>query len=454
MFHQYCITDSRYVVFVSILIKKCVINISFECFILVAGCPLSLSQLWQKLWSIVRAFNLFPSIPPSTDEHQLRNQRISTRIFIILLTLSLTVLILYTSLVNVTKTTDINSPTIIQYSQLYSTYPQTLECTCTDISIDYDKFIQVNYTLHQICTSIFVQDNWISYLADHNIVLTFDFDDFRHSGTFIFQGLSTFCQLSNQTVSNRLTQFYSSQYVSASVTPLLVLQSQSQAFVSQFISSMTNDFSLSILTIRKTTQSNGLFSGQLTNFNLTEQSDNFVVSHSLSYGNCNCALSATCSYEFPIYDPTNSFVIFSVPGIYIGCYIIEGLLQSNLECFYNETCINQIQSYFTQYLSMNLTTLDTSLLVRFHMNSTIEELVDKLMVEKWNNATIYDGYYNECQPSKCSYSYQGKNDLIYIITTVIGLVGGLITVLKLIVPRLIKLIRRKKEQRRPEAGKL
>ncbi|CAF1255155.1 unnamed protein product, partial [Adineta steineri] len=50
------------------------------------------------------------------------------------------------------------------------------------------------------------------------------------------------------------------------------------------------------------------------------------------------------------------------------------------------------------------------------------------------------GYYNECQPSKCSYSYETKNSAIYIITTVIGLVGGLITVLKLIVPRAVRLI--------------
>ncbi|CAF3502101.1 unnamed protein product, partial [Adineta steineri] len=55
------------------------------------------------------------------------------------------------------------------------------------------------------------------------------------------------------------------------------------------------------------------------------------------------------------------------------------------------------------------------------MNSTIQELVDQLMVEEWNSSTIYDGYYNECQPSKCSYSYETKNGLIYIITTVIGL---------------------------------
>ncbi|CAF1412367.1 unnamed protein product [Adineta steineri] len=452
MFHHHSINDSRS--FVSLNpYKNFVINVSFDCFILVAGCPLSLSQLWQKLWSIVRDFNLFPSIPPSTDEYQLRNQRISTRIFTILLTLSLTILISYISFINVTKIIYINSPTILQYSQLYLTYPQTLECPCTDISIGYDKFIQVNYTLHQICTSTFITDDWISYLVNSVELVNFNSDDFRWSGPSIFQALSAFCQLSNQTISNRLIQFYSSQYVSVSVTPLQVLQSQTQAFISQFISSMTNDFSLSLLTIRETTQSNSLLSGQLTNYVLQNANDIYVYSTSKSYGNCNCAYSAMCIYEFRIYDPTGSYALFTVPGIYTGCYIIESLLLSNLECFYNETCINQIQSYFIYYLSMNLTTLDTSLLVRFSMHSTIQELVDQLMVEEWNSSTIYDGYYNECQPSKCSYSYETKNSVVYIVTTVIGLVGGLITVLKLIVPRVVKLIRRKKEPRRPEAGK-
>ncbi|CAF1407904.1 unnamed protein product [Adineta steineri] len=230
-------------------------------------------------------------------------------------------------------------------------------------------------------------------------------------GTFIFQALSAFCQLSNQIISNRLIQLNSSQYVTASVAPLQVFQSQTQAFISQFISSITNDFLLSISTIRNTTQSNNLLTGQLTNYYLVRQSNNYVYSSSSSYGNCSCATSAICGYESPIYDLKTSNALFIVPGIYTGCYIIEALLQSNLQCFYNQTCINKIQSYFTKYLSMNLTTLDVSLLVQFHMNSKIQELVDNLMVEEWNNSTGYDGYYRECQPSKCSYTYQTKNDL-------------------------------------------
>ncbi|CAF4324226.1 unnamed protein product, partial [Adineta steineri] len=184
---------------------------------------------------------------------------------------------------------------------------------------------------------------------------------------------------------------------------------------------MANDFLLSISTIRKTTQSNSLLAGQLTNYDLIRLNNNDVDTYSYSYSNFSCASSATCANEPPVYSSKNSGVLFTVPGIYIGCYIIEALLQSNLQYFYNKTCINKMQSYFTKYLLMNLTTLEISLLVEFHMNSTIQQLVDKLMVEEWNSSTINDGYYNECRSSKYSCSYQTKNDAIYIITTVVEL---------------------------------
>ncbi|CAF1538737.1 unnamed protein product, partial [Adineta steineri] len=86
---------------------------------------------------------------------------------------------------------------------------------------------------------------------------------------------------------------------------------------------------------------------------------------------------------------------------------------------------------------MNVSALDKLLLVRFMENSTVQEMMDELMIETWNSSIMYESYYNECQPSQCSYTVDTKNDAIYIITTLIGLVGGLITVLKLMVPRIV-----------------
>jgi beta-lactamase regulating signal transducer with metallopeptidase domain len=75
------------------------------------------------------------------------------------------------------------------------------------------------------------------------------------------------------------------------------------------------------------------------------------------------------------------------------------------------------------------------------------------MVEEWNSSIMYENYFNECEPTECTYTHQTKNNILYIITTIIGLIGGLTTALKLIVPRLVMLARKKKEVPRPNNGK-
>jgi hypothetical protein len=394
-------------------------------------------------------------VPPSTDEYELQNERISTRVFIILLTIILTILLLYTSLESVTKTVNIKSPTLAQYSKLYATYPQTLTCPCTQISINYGKFLHVEYSFHQVCNSIFVTENWINYLATLEGPDTVYNDDFRYSGTFTFQALSALCDLVNRTLSDSLTRFYSSQYVSAFVTPSELFQSQGQSLLLQFISTATNEFLLSIDMIRGITQSNSLLSALFSNYYLYKLSGYLYVGFTpQNYGDCACYFSATCVEGYRIYDNTGSIVLYTVPGLYFGCYMIESLLQSTLECFYSQTCIHQLRSYLVSTSRITITALNSSLPTQYFINSTIEELLDHLMVEQWNSSQLYDSYYNECQPAQCTYTHQAKNSIIYIVTTLIGLVGGLITVLKLVVPRLIKFIRKKFGLRRPENGKI
>ena len=119
-------------------------------------------EFWQRFKKFCQNFNLFPSVPPSTDEHQLRTQRISTRLFILVLILSITILLLYSSLANITKTITVPTPSLAQYSHLYSKHSPTLACPCTHISINYGLFLDIKYTLHQVCRSFFVTDEWIA----------------------------------------------------------------------------------------------------------------------------------------------------------------------------------------------------------------------------------------------------------------------------------------------------
>ncbi|CAF1258824.1 unnamed protein product [Adineta steineri] len=428
---------------------------SVLCVILVTNISNHLSQLYRKVKSYIQDFNLFPSVPPSTDEHQLRNEKISTRIFLYLLTLSLAILLLYNSLNNVTQTVNVKAPTMTKYLELYLTYSQTLKCPCKQISINYDTFLSIEYTFHQVCTSVFITQDWINFLNEEyyyggDLYL----DDYRLTSIFTFQALNTFCGLANQTTSIRLTQFYSTQYVSAFVIPSEIFDPQVQTLVEQFISSTTHDFSLSISTVRDTTQSNALFSSQQSNYEMYLLGGRgYAYTDPWSYGDCSCSLSATCIEQSSMFRSSNGRVLYSVPGMYTGCYTVESLLQSNLQCFYNQTCINKVVSYFVTRPLMNTTALNNSLPSQFLPNSTLKEVINQIMVEQFVPSIIYNSYYNACQPTECTYTYQTKNSIIYIVTTLIGLLGGLITVLKLIIPPVVMFIRKEKERSRPDIGK-
>ena len=405
----------------------------------------SAAQLWQNLKISLINFNLFSSKPPSTDQNQIENELISTRVFVILLSSTLTILVLYNGLIDTTQTIVIQSPTMKQYLELHSKYESTLTCPCNKVSIKYQQFVQVEYRFHEICQSIFVKQDWINYITQYRSTGSIDLHDFRSIITKIFQSLSTFCDLSKERLDNSLEELYSNQFLTFNLQSNLIFQSQIETFLDQFRSSLINAFLLSISTIRQTTQTNKILSGLLTNFNLFTGQQNTILSSPQVYTNCSCDLSPTCVQQATIYNHDENSTLFEVPGFYIGCYVIESLLQSNLQCFYNQSCIQQLQSYLTLTTTINVTQLNRSLLIHFKENSTVENLINGLMIEKWNSSISFESYYDECRPNECSYTVKKKNSLIYIITTVIGLIGGLVTTLKLLTPRLVGYFRNPRE---------
>ena len=88
----------------------------------------------------IQAFSLFKDVE-KIDEEDLKNQRISTWLFLILLFLSIFSLLIYASLRSVTKTIVIQQPTISVYKDLQFKYPNTLVCPCRQILNEYSTFI-------------------------------------------------------------------------------------------------------------------------------------------------------------------------------------------------------------------------------------------------------------------------------------------------------------------------
>ena len=354
----------------------------------------------------------------------------------------------------VTKAVIVKTPTLDQYSHLYTEYPETLTCACTKISIDYEKLVNIQYSFHQVCMSDFVTDDWIYDLDLSFATISVSFNDFRWTGGTAFRALDIFCNLMNRSIYDGLDRFYKGTYISASVIPLELFEPQIKASVDQFKSSTTNSFLLSLSIIRDTTQSNALFNAQLTNYEMFVRiADRSAVSKPRVYESCQCPYSPTCNQKSAIYDSPNVIPTYIVPDFYVGCFAIESLLRSSLQCFYNQTCIKILRSTFSSGFQANVTALDPSIPSVYFVNSTIQQMVNSLMVEKWNLSFRYASYYAECRPAQCIYTHTTGNDIIYIVTTLIGLVGGLMTVLKLVVPRAVKFVRKNMKPPRLNNGK-
>jgi hypothetical protein len=169
---------------------------------------------------------------------------------------------------------------------------------------------------------------------------------------------------------------------------------------------------------------------------------------------CSCPTSASCFTLTSVFDRNGAATLFVVPGFYAGCYVIESLLHSTLECFHDQDCFDQVKYYVKSSLTTNATILNSSLSTRFTPNTIIQEIIDSLMVEQWKRNSSFEKYYNECNPIECTYTKEMRNDVLYIVTTMIGLCGGLVKILKLFVPNLVKLVRRRQVNSEAETGKL
>jgi len=63
------------------------------------------------------------------------------------------------------------------FNQLRSKYASTLSCPCTTITMPYKTFLNSAITLHPVCSSLFVSEQWIDalYRADASLYVVTDF---------------------------------------------------------------------------------------------------------------------------------------------------------------------------------------------------------------------------------------------------------------------------------------
>lgn len=144
---------------------------------------------------------------------------------------------------------------------------------------------------------------------------------------------------------------------------------------------------------------------------------------------CSCGMYANCTIQANFIEMNSSRNI-SIKGMKMGCTPSESFLVSTLECFYDQSCLHLIQQYTNYSNSLNSISTNSS---RFSENITISELIKNLFIEYWSTAMNYSEYYHQCSPSLCSYTTVENFNLLYTITLILGIQGGLTIVLKWIV---------------------
>ena len=267
--------------------------------------------------------------------------------------------------------------------------------------------------------------------------------DFRYLARQLFQALRSLCQLADELIKMSLDQFNSTGYVSAVVTSEELLQSQLETIIEQFIASTTNNFLLTLRTIGNTTQANGLASVLFTSqiFLWNAQRGELGVSWLELGNNCTCKYTSTCNTRSFVFENDWKSIAFEVPGIYRGCFILEALRQSNLRCFYDSHCLEDLDDSMEINASITYTALNASSLINFETDTLLRVIIDALMVNEWKWNISHSKYFEVCQPKECTYTMVSRNSWIEIVTRMIGLVGGLTTILKFVVPRIVQLIR-------------
>ncbi|CAF2968146.1 unnamed protein product [Rotaria sp. Silwood2] len=90
--------------------------------------------------------------------------------------------------------------------------------------------------------------------------------------------------------------------------------------------------------------------------------------------------------------------------------------------------------------TLSITALNSSVSSSFLPTDMIDTIFNRLMVEEWKVDSNFEGYYNTCAPATCTYTIIRRMDLLYVIATMAGLFGGLVIVLRLLTPVIVRLV--------------
>lgn len=152
---------------------------------------------------------------------------------------------------------------MITYKELETSYSNTLKCSCSRITIAYEIFTSLSVRLHEVCSSDFVSDHWISILQSS--MTSYSDEDWRQQAYSEFRLLSNLCQLAKKTIDDSIGQFLSKSFIASTMISEIDFDTQMNETFSQFTNSIRVNFNTLLDTIELTTKVDQFLMGVTTN---------------------------------------------------------------------------------------------------------------------------------------------------------------------------------------------
>ncbi|CAF1538405.1 unnamed protein product, partial [Adineta ricciae] len=381
-----------------------------------------------KEW--ILKLNLFKK--SSSNEQTLIKELLTTRIFLIFFLCLLILIGIISSLIVYTVNKTENSPDVTKFQYLLNKYSKTLNCPCSKVGVTYSTFVTIDVEFHQVCSSEFITKSWIEFVFAQN-----NSENTDQILSFFWQIIADFCTISKESLKAAIINFNSSFIVTPIVVSKDIIESQVYSDLNVYIQSIRTKLIQNLLVIQRTIGGNQYVSGLTKNFNfISSNENNSIRMSSKELNNCSCMKMLGCPYPLMI----NETII---PGIILDCYLVDGTLVSTLECYYNQTCFSLLHPFIS---SMKLLLNNKN--KQFLFNSTVQLLLQKLMIDNLIINMDFNLFYNQCKPLFCSYSYSHRFDLIFIITTLISSFGILSFILPFISELIVMIILRFKGNNR------
>ena len=303
------------------------------------------------VWHRIKCLNLFDS---DSDQPSIQHrERLATRIYIICTVTLVVVLFSYIASNENINTYTTYNPTQTTIEYLFAEYSTTIRCPCNSFSMHYDKFISINYRLHEICSSQFITNAFISQFWSYNITQSHPYDFLSMTGNY-FSSLATLCNIFSTFIQYFTSVFRSSLFSNGNLPSSTDLEAEAQKLITSFVNqisyvstSVHDDF----FNIQMLYQP---LSTTMSSFILKITANRSIEIEPRNIDNCSCILESNSCFAdagFYAFVPDNdSFIrLTAVEGIRVGCIPSHTLLHSSFSCWYSDECYQKVSDSLFSY---------------------------------------------------------------------------------------------------------